>query len=110
MKTRITREGTIHYLECIDCGEPKTTRFQRQKERCKPCGSKKRFEHLQDKEEGLRECKVCEETKPSTNEFFHYKNKKTGRLDRTCKVCDNNRKNKWKYFLILSLLLVLVQR
>jgi 5-methylcytosine-specific restriction endonuclease McrA len=38
---------------------------------------------------------VCEETKPSTNEFFHYKNKKTGRLDRTCKVCDNNRKNKW---------------
>lgn len=89
MKTRTTRNGTIHYLECVDCGVQKTTVFQRQKPRCRSCGRKKLFE---DKSEGMRECRVCGETKPKTSEHFSYKDKQEKRLDRVCKPCDNKRR------------------
>ena len=56
-KTRITRQGTIHYLECLSCGVEKTTRTQRQKKLCRSCSDKNK--RKEDVAEGLRECKVC---------------------------------------------------
>ena len=92
-KTRITRQGTIHYLECLSCGVEKTTRTQRQKKLCRSCSDKNR--RKEDVAEGLRECKVCKMIFPCTSEHFYSKDSKTGRLDRTCKTCDDKRKNKW---------------
>jgi hypothetical protein len=92
-KTRITRQGTIHYLECLSCGVEKTTRTQRQKKLCRSCSDKNRKK--QDIAEGLRECKVCKMVLPLTSEHFYSKDSKTGRLDRICKTCDDKRKQKW---------------
>lgn len=92
-KTRITRQGTIHYLECLSCGVEKTTRTQRQKKLCRSCSDKNR--RKQDIAEGLRECKVCKMVLPLTSEHFYSKDSKTGRFDRTCKTCDDKRKQKW---------------
>ncbi len=92
-KTRITRQGTIHYLECLSCGVEKTTRTQRQKKLCRSCSDKNK--RKEDVAEGLRECKVCKMIFPCTSEHFYSKDSKTGRLDRACKTCDDKRKNKW---------------
>ena len=91
-KTRITRQGTIHYLECLCCGKDKTTRYQRQKQHCKSCA---KLLVNEDNFSDKRECKVCKEVFPKTKEHFYLKDSKTGRLDRTCKKCDDSRKSKW---------------
>jgi len=92
-RIKITRQGTTHYLECFECGEPKTTRFQRRRQLCKPCVGK--LKTLADTHSEFKECKVCLETFENTNENFHWKDKKTGRLDRTCKACDYDRRKQW---------------
>lgn len=94
MKTRLTRQGTLHYLECTDCGIEKTTRFQRAKPLCKPCGHKHRRVENRDVN-GLRECRVCRENKPATTEHYHYHTKATGKLKGTCKPCDQARRSQW---------------
>lgn len=94
MKTRITRNGTIHYLECIDCGLEKTTKSQRQKALCKPCGHKHRKLENRDVN-GLRECRTCKEKKPATNEHYHWHTKSKGRLKGVCKPCDDARRSQW---------------
>ena len=90
MKTRITREGTTHYLECIGCGKEKTTRFQRQKQRCKSCAKTKSVD-------GKRECRSCERWLDDAPDNFYYSSKSTGKLKRICKSCDNKRKSEWNH-------------
>lgn len=94
MKTRITRYGTLHYLECVDCGTEKTTRSQMQKPLCKLCGHKHRRVESKDRE-GIRECRLCKKRKPATNEHYHWHTKSTGKLKTTCKPCDTIRKSQW---------------
>ena len=95
MDERITigKRGAIHYNECFECGTPKTTRDQRKNKLCNICSSKRN--KLADTDTPTKTCKVCKEVFENTFENFHWKDKKKGRLDRTCKACDYNRRKKW---------------
>lgn len=95
MDERITigKRGATYYNQCFDCGIPKTTRDQRKNQLCRSCRGKQN--KLADTDTPTKTCKVCEGVFENTFENFHWKDKKKGRLDRTCKACDYNRRKKW---------------
>jgi hypothetical protein len=95
MDERITigKRGATYYNQCFECGIPKTTRDQRKNQLCVSCSGKQN--KLADTDTPTTACKVCEKVFENTFENFHWKDKKKGRLDRTCKACDYNRRKKW---------------
>jgi hypothetical protein len=60
---------------------------------CRTCSNKDK--KLPDVGNGLRECKKCKMVYPCDKEHFYLKDSDTGRLDRTCKKCDDARKSQW---------------
>jgi hypothetical protein len=72
-KAYISSHGNLRYLECIDCGEPKT-KTSNVSPRCYSCGCLHGQGHHKYNREGFRTCKTCKEEKPLTEKFFYNSN------------------------------------